>query len=115
MKTIRLILVAVILSGIVSGAVAYCYYLNCLREPPPDHGELLRQKADKTMTSRYGSDWFKILVACEKTNRVQIKVMVEQYESVVEYHKPEHQPTWVATASAEQAMGQFTKENASHR
>jgi hypothetical protein len=41
--------------------------------------------------------------------------MVEQYESAVEYHKPEHQPTWVATASAEQAMGQFTNENASQR
>ena len=89
MKTIRLILVAIILSGIGSGVVAYFYYLNCLRASPSDHGELLRQQADKTMTSRYGSDWFQIFVACEKTNCVQLKVMVEQYESAVEYQKPD--------------------------
>ena len=102
MKTIRLVLVAVILSGIGSGVVAHFYYLNCLRTPPPDHGELLRQRADKIMTSRYGSDWFKILVACEKTNRVQLKVMADQYESAVGYHKPEHNAAWIATVPAEQ-------------
>ena len=89
MKAIRLILVAIILSGIGSGMVAYFYYLNCLRASPPDHGELLRQQVDKIMTSRYGSEWFQILVACEKTNRVQLKVMIGQYESAVGCQKPD--------------------------
>ena len=105
---------AVILSGIGSGVVAHFYYLNCSRASPSDHGELLRQQADKIMTSRYGSDWFKILVACEKTNRVQLKVMVDQYESAVEYHKPEHKTACVAIVPAEQARGQLKNRKESH-
>jgi hypothetical protein len=115
MKMIKLILVAVILSGIGSGVVEHFCYLNYLQASPPDHGELLRQRTDKIMTSRYGSDWSKILVACERTNRVQLKIMVEQYESAIGYHRPEHQAAWVATVPAEQATGQFTNETASHR
>ena len=106
MKMINLILVTIILSGIGSGVVAHFCYLNCLQASPPDDGEFLRQRADETMTSRYGSDWCKILVACEKTNRVQLKIMVEQYESAVEYRKPEHKAACVATVPAEQAISQ---------
>jgi len=64
------------------------FFLVGLPGSPPDAGELKRQHADRVMTSTYGGDWQNLLSNCGRTNRIQFKIMVDQYESAVGYHKP---------------------------
>lgn len=64
------------------------FVLVDLPASPPDTGELKRQHADRVMTSTYGGDWQNLLCNCGKTNRIQLNIMVDQYESAVGYHKP---------------------------
>jgi hypothetical protein len=55
---------------------------------PSDEGEIKREKADRIMCQAYGKDWFRVLVASEKTNRTRMQAMVTAYESAIGYHKP---------------------------
>lgn len=77
------ILAAAIFSGIGPGAVEQFYYLDNMLAPPANQSELVQQQTDRIMTSLYGSNWLSVFVACEKTNRLQLKIMVEQYKTAL--------------------------------
>jgi len=82
----RILVLTVMAAVIVQGA----FVLVSLPGSPPDTGELKRQYADQVMTKSYGGDWQNLLCDCGKTNRIQLKIMVDQYESAIGYHKPAH-------------------------
>lgn len=76
MKT-KLIVLAVTL--IVCGASGVIGWSN----RPVDVGQIKRERTDKLMRQNYGDDWFKVLVGCERTNRVQLNAMRAAYKSAM--------------------------------